>query len=443
MRRYTALLVERRSGEGCVAPSAETVQDGSYTPLGRPLFIYPNLILISFWRTVRTFFEKEVVPHHDQWEKDGIVDREVWRKAGQAGLLSFEVPEEYDGPGIKDFRYNMVLTEEITRVGASGLGFALHNDITVPYLNVLCNEEQKGRWLPGSVSGDIITAIAMTEPGAGSDLQGLRTSAVDKGDHYVLNGSKTFITNGILSDLVIVVAKTDPDAGARGISLLVVEEGMEGFTRGRNLEKLGLKAQDTAELSFDDVIVPKANLLGEEGQGFIYLMQNLPQERVSIACIAIAAIEHVLDITLDYVKTREAFGKPIGKFQHNRFLVAEMATEARIARVFVDEADIAKTGLNSVNDVLQRLPSSGGGLNSKFNNSGNLGNPPDGGGVGGVDVAPVRAQLPRAQADRGDRASGPAECAVLHACLVSPRARSWVLGGPWRPGDRGGRCGAG
>ncbi|GAA4811952.1 acyl-CoA dehydrogenase family protein [Nocardioides caeni] len=290
----------------------------------------------DFRKTVRAFLEREVIEHHEQWEKDGQVDREVWRKAGEAGLLGFDVAEEHDGPGIKDFRYNMVLTEEVTRVGASGLGFALHNDITVPYLNELCNEEQKGRWLPGCVSGDIITAIAMTEPGAGSDLQGLRTTAVDKGDHYVLNGSKTFITNGILSDLVIVVARTNPEAGAHGFSLLVVEEGMDGFTRGRNLDKLGLKAQDTAELNFDNVVVPKANLLGEEGQGFIYLMQNLPQERISIATMAIAAIEHVLDMTLDYVTSREAFGKPIGKFQNTRFVLAEMATEAYVARTFVN-----------------------------------------------------------------------------------------------------------
>ncbi|MDN5745819.1 MAG: acyl-CoA dehydrogenase family protein [Nocardioidaceae bacterium] len=290
----------------------------------------------DFRNTARTFLEREVIAHHEQWEKDGQVDRDVWRKAGAAGLLGFDVPEEYDGPGIKDFRYNMVLTEEIARVGASGLGFALHNDITVPYLVSLANDEQKQRWLPGAVSGDIVTAIAMTEPGAGSDLQGIRTTAVDKCDHYLLNGSKTFITNGIHSDLVIVVAKTDPDAGHQGISLVVVEEGMAGFTRGRNLDKLGLKAQDTAELHFEDVAVPKANLLGEEGQGFIYLMQNLPQERVSIATIAIAAIERILEITLDYVKTREAFGKPIGKFQNTRFVLAEMATEAYIARVFVN-----------------------------------------------------------------------------------------------------------
>jgi len=286
---------------------------------------------------VRAFLDKEVVPHHEQWEKDGIVDRELWRKAGAQGLLCFDVEEEYGGPGIKDFRYNMVLAEEAARVGATGPGFAVHTDIIVPYISSLGTPEQKQRWLPGCVSGDIVTAIAMTEPGAGSDLQGIRTTAVDQGDHYLLNGSKTFISNGILADLVIVVARTDPDAGHQGISLLVVERGMEGFERGRNLDKMGLHAQDTAELSFTDVRVPKENLLGPEGSGFISLMQNLPQERVSIACIAVAAIEHVLDLCLDYVKERQAFGKPIGSFQHNRFALAEMATEAHIARVFVND----------------------------------------------------------------------------------------------------------
>ena len=291
----------------------------------------------SFRRTVRTFFEKEVVPFHDEWEKDGVVSRDVWRRAGEAGLLCFDVPEEYGGPGVADFRYNQVLSEEQTRSGAAGPGFSVHTDIIVPYLVSLGTEEQKQRWLPGCVSGEIVTAIAMTEPGAGSDLQGIRTTAVDKGDHYVLNGSKTFISNGILSDLVIVVAKTDPDAGHKGISLLVVERGMAGFDRGRNLEKVGLKAQDTAELFFDDVVVPKENLLGEEGEGFIYLMMNLPQERLAIAMQAAAACQGLVDMCLRYAKEREAFGRPIGTFQHNRFLVAEMATEARIAQVFIDD----------------------------------------------------------------------------------------------------------
>ncbi|RYB93223.1 acyl-CoA dehydrogenase [Nocardioides oleivorans] len=291
----------------------------------------------DFRAVARSFLDKEVVPHHASWEEAGIVDREVWRRAGERGLLCFDVDEAYGGPGIKDFRYNMVLAEEAARAGASGPGFAVHTDIIVPYLSSLGTEEQKQRWLPGCVSGDIVTAIAMTEPGAGSDLQGIRTTAVDAGDHYVLNGSKTFISNGILSDLVVVVCRTDPDAGHQGISLLVVERGMEGFERGRNLAKMGLHAQDTAELSFTDVRVPKANLLGAEGSGFISLMENLPQERISIGCIAVAAIEHVLDLCLAYAKEREAFGRPIGKFQHNRFVLAEMATEAHIARVFIND----------------------------------------------------------------------------------------------------------
>ena len=263
--------------------------------------------------------------------------RELWLKAGEAGLLCFDVPEEYDGPGVDDFRYNVILSEEQTRAGANGPGFSVHTDIIVPYLTSLGNDEQKKRWLPGTVSGEIITAIAMTEPGAGSDLQGIRTTAVDKGDHYLLNGSKTFISNGINADLVIVVARTDPEAGHKGISLLVVERGMEGFERGRNLDKIGLHAQDTSELSFTDVAVPKENLLGEEGEGFLYLMMNLPQERLIIAAQAVAASEAIVEMCLDYAKTREAFGKPIGKFQHNRFLIAEMATEARVARAFINE----------------------------------------------------------------------------------------------------------
>ena len=291
----------------------------------------------DFRKTVRTFYEREVVPFHDQWEKDGIVPRDLWLKAGQAGLLCFDVPEEYGGMGVTDFRYNVIVSEEQTRAGASGPGFSVHTDIIVPYLTALADDEQKRRWLPGTVSGEAITAIAMTEPGAGSDLQGVRTTAVDQGDHYLLNGSKTFISNGINADLVIVVARTDPEAGHKGISLLVVERGMEGFERGRNLDKIGLHAQDTAELSFSDVVVPKENLLGEEGQGFVYLMMNLPQERLIIAAQAVAAAEAVVAMCLDYAKTREAFGKPIGTFQHNRFLLAEMATETAIARTFIDD----------------------------------------------------------------------------------------------------------
>jgi alkylation response protein AidB-like acyl-CoA dehydrogenase len=290
----------------------------------------------AFRDLARTFLAKEVVPHHERWEAAGVVDREVWLAAGKAGLLGFFVDEEYGGGGVPDRRYSAVFTEEAARAGASGPAFGLHNDIIGPYLTDLTTDEQKRRWLPGFCSGEIITAIAMTEPGAGSDLQGIRTTAVRDGDHFVLNGQKTFISNGILADLVIVVARTDPDAGHRGISLLVVERGMEGFERGRNLEKIGQKAQDTAELFFSDVRVPVANLLGEEGQGFLHLMRNLPAERLSIALAAQAAAEKVFELTLAYCKERQAFGRPVGSFQHNRFVLAEMATELELGRTFVD-----------------------------------------------------------------------------------------------------------
>jgi alkylation response protein AidB-like acyl-CoA dehydrogenase len=290
----------------------------------------------AFRESVRAFCDKEIVPHHKEWEAAGIVPRELWLEAGKQGFLGFMVPEEYGGGGQRDFRFNAVLIEELTRCGASGPGFGVHTDINSAYLLDLTNDEQQARWLPGFASGELITAIAMTEPGAGSDLQGIATTAVRDGDHYVLNGAKTFISNGILSDLVIVVAKTAPDEGYQGISLLVVERGMEGFERGRNLDKLGLKAQDTAELFFDDVRVPVANLLGEEGQGFVYLMERLPQERLAIAVVAAAACERVLELTTEYVKSRTAFGRPVGSFQNSRFAIAEMATETQIARVYVD-----------------------------------------------------------------------------------------------------------
>ncbi len=291
----------------------------------------------SFREAVGTFLDKEVVPHHEQWERDGIVDREVWAKAGAQGLLGLQLDEEYGGGGTPDYRYNAVIGEEMTKRGVYGAAFPLFNDMIVPYLVAAANDEQKARWFPGLASGELIAAIAMTEPGAGSDLQGIRTSAVDQGDHYLVNGTKTFISNGILADLVIVVARTDPDAGHKGISLLMVERGMEGFERGRNLDKMGQHAQDTAELFFEDVRVPKENLLGEEGAGFLYLMTNLSQERLSMAVSAATACELVLDMTLTYAKERQAFGKPIGSFQHNRFVLAEMATETHIARVFVDD----------------------------------------------------------------------------------------------------------
>ncbi|MFI9559840.1 acyl-CoA dehydrogenase family protein [Nonomuraea endophytica] len=305
----------------------------------RDLFDDEHLL---FQETVREFMAREVLPHHDQWEKDGIVPREVWKKAGEIGMFGFAVPEEYGGAGITDFRYNAIITEEIIRTGASGLGWGLHNDVVAPYLVELTDEEQKQRWLPGFVSGELITAIAMTEPGAGSDLQGIRTTAIRDGDHYVVNGQKTFITNGINSDLVVIVAKTDPDEGARGTTLLVVERGMDGFGRGRNLEKVGLKAQDTAELFFDNVRVPVSNRLGpNEGEGFFQLMNNLPQERLSIAVVAVGAAEAVLEMTIEYCKNRQAFGRNIGKFQNTRFVLAELATEVEIARHYVDKCVLA------------------------------------------------------------------------------------------------------
>nr|BFE62677.1 acyl-CoA dehydrogenase family protein [Dactylosporangium thailandense] len=290
----------------------------------------------AFRDLCREFLAREAVPHNDEWDKAGIVDREIWRKAGAAGLLGMDVDEEYGGGGQRDFRFNAVLVEEIIAAGASGLGFGLHNDVVAPYLTDLTTGEQKKRWLPGFCSGDIVTAIAMSEPGAGSDLAGIRTNAVRDGDSWVLNGQKTFITNGEMADLVVVVAKTDASKGAHGISLFAVETGTPGFTRGRRLEKVGLKANDTAELFFDDCRIPAENLIGQEDAGFYHLMANLPRERLGIAVAAVAAAESVLAMTLEYVRGREAFGRPIGTFQHNRFLLAELDTEVTIARTFLN-----------------------------------------------------------------------------------------------------------
>jgi alkylation response protein AidB-like acyl-CoA dehydrogenase len=303
----------------------------------------------AFRQTVRTFLAKEVEPHYEQWEKDGIVSREAWLAAGRQGLLGLAVPEEYGGGGNGDFRYAAVLGEEFARAGAAGLALGLHNDIIGPYLTSLATDEQKRRWLPGFCSGEIITAIAMTEPGAGSDLQGIRTTAEDAGDHWVLNGSKTFISNGILADLVIVVARTKPEGGAKGLSLLVVERGMPGFERGRNLDKIGQKSQDTAELFFNDVHVPKENLLGELHGAFIHLMTNLAQERLAIAVGAIAGAEEIVEQTTRYVKEREAFGRPLAKLQHVRFEIAELATECAVTRSFLDRCieDHAKGELDA------------------------------------------------------------------------------------------------
>ena len=295
----------------------------------------------DFRASFRTFLEREVQGEqgrYGEWERAGIVPREVFARAGAGGFLGMAVPERYGGAGVEDFRFNLIVGEEtqLTGVGSVGLGMTVHNDVCLPYFLRYCNDAQRERWLPGIASGELILAIAMTEPGIGSDLAAMSTRALHEGGHYVLDGAKTFITNGINADLVIVAAKTDPSERHRGISLLVVERGMEGFTRGRNLEKIGQHGQDTAELSFASVPVPVENLLGEEGEGFRYLVANLPQERLSIAASAVSAAEAALSWTLSYVRERRAFDQPIGSFQSARFALAEARTELDIAQVFVD-----------------------------------------------------------------------------------------------------------
>ena len=289
----------------------------------------------GFRDTVRRFIEREIAPFHAGWEEQGYVDREVWRKAGAAGLLCLTMPEALGGAGA-DKLFSVVLIEELTIAGATGIGFGLHNEIVAPYLLRYGTDEQQQRWLPKFASGELIGAIAMSEPAAGSDLQGIKTTAIKHADHYVLNGSKTFITNGWHADVVIVVAKTTPDAGAKGTSLLVVECGMPGFEKGKRLKKLGLKAQDTSELFFSNVRVPFANLLGAENSGFVSLMQELPWERLQIAIAAVATAQIAIDRTLVYVKERQAFGQSVGAFQNTRFKLADMQAQVQAARVFVD-----------------------------------------------------------------------------------------------------------
>jgi alkylation response protein AidB-like acyl-CoA dehydrogenase len=297
---------------------------------------------LSFRDSVRKFIERHVEKDYERWEHEGLVDRTLWNQAGESGFLGMSIPAEYGGGDVPDFRYNAVLVEEFALANTLSLssGFGLHNDVVAPYLLELGTEEQKQRWLPGFCSGDLVTAIAMTEPGTGSDLKAVRTTAVPDGDSYVLNGTKTFITNGIHADLVIVAAKTDPEAGARGLSLLVVERGMPGFERGRKLAKAGMHAQDTAELIFDNVRVPAQNLLGSENGGFGHLMHNLPQERLSIAVVAAAAARAALGWTIQYCQDRKAFGQPIGNFQNSRFVLAEMATEIEVTQNYVDRCII-------------------------------------------------------------------------------------------------------
>ena len=284
----------------------------------------------------RKFLDREVVPRHDAWEEQGFVDRDVWLKAGENGFLCPTMPVDYGGAGV-DKLYSVIQMEEVARVNATGLGFGLHSEIVAPYILRYGSSEQKARLLPKMASGEIIGAIAMTEPSAGSDLQGIRTTAQRRGDEYVVNGSKTFITNGWHADLVIVVAKTNPAAGAKGTSLLLIERGMPGFEKGRRLKKVGLKAQDTSELFFNDVKVPAASLLGLENQGFIYLMQELPWERLQIAISAIASAQAAIDWTVDYVRERKVFGTTVASYQNTRFKLAELQTEVQVGRVFVDK----------------------------------------------------------------------------------------------------------
>lgn len=286
--------------------------------------------------TARQFIEREVAPHAEKWERERIVDRSAYLAAAKYGLIGFNMPEEYGGGGSDDFRFNAVINEEFAKWGNVVPALSLQNDVVGPYFSTLANDEQKKRWLPGIISGETIVAIAMTEPGAGSDLAGIRTSAVRDGDDWILNGSKTFISSGINCDLVVVVTRTDPAAGHKGFTLLVVDRDMEGFTRGRKLDKMGLPSQDTAELHFENVRVPSANVLGQEGRGFYHLMHNLPSERLSIAISAVAGARETWRQTLQYVKDRRAFGQPIGSFQHNRFVVAELDTELEIAEQYID-----------------------------------------------------------------------------------------------------------
>ena len=291
---------------------------------------------VQLRETARQFLEKECAPNVEKWERERLVDRESYVAAGKYGLIGFNLPEKFGGGGVDDFRFNAVIVEEFSKFGPAGPGLSLQNDIVGPYFANLANDEQQERWLPGYITGELIGAIAMTEPGAGSDLAGIKTSAVRDGDDWILNGSKTFISAGINSDLVIVVARTDPEAGHKGFSLLVVERGMEGFTRGRKLDKMGQHFADTAELNFENVRVPNANLLGKEGRGFYHLMTNLPSERLSIAIAGVAGARATFNDTLAYVKDRKAFGQPIGSFQHNKFIMAEMDTELEIAEAYVD-----------------------------------------------------------------------------------------------------------
>ncbi|RWZ58750.1 acyl-CoA dehydrogenase [Halobacillus fulvus] len=305
-------------------------------------------------RSLRKFLDKQAYPHFDTWEKNGEIPRTFWRKLGEQGYLCPWLEEKYGGFGA-DFGYSVVINEELEKVGTGTIGIGLHNDIVVPYLHEYGTTEQKERWLPQCTTGEAITAIAMTEPGAGSDLASIRTSARLDGDHYIVNGEKTFITNGIHADLVVIVCKTDPSAvpAHKGISLLVVEKDTPGFSRGKKLDKVGLHSQDTAELIFDEAKVPKENLLGMEGQGFYYLMNQLQQERLIVGIGALTSCQRMIDLTVKYVKERQAFGKTIGSFQNTQFTLVELQTEVEIGRAFLDRTiEAHMKGEEVVNEVL-------------------------------------------------------------------------------------------
>lgn len=297
----------------------------------------------EFRSSVRSFIAKELTPHYLEWEQAGIAPRGIFASAGSNGFTGIAVPEEFGGGGSRDFRFNVVIAEELAAagIGGAGLGITLHNDICTPYFLEYCNDEQRQRWLPGIASGELITAIAMTEPNAGSDLAGMGTTAVRDGDSYIVNGSKTFITNGINADLIIVAVKTDPTQRHTGMSLLVIERDTSGFERGRNLDKIGLHSQDTAELFFNDAVVPVTNRFGDEGAAFGYLTSNLAQERLSIAVTGVASARAALGWTVDYVKERKAFGQTVSTFQNTKFVLAEIKTAVDVAQAYIDQCVLA------------------------------------------------------------------------------------------------------
>ncbi len=319
-----------------MATQTATMDFQSVNLIPRTLYQEEHLM---FGQAVKDFAQKEIVPYNEQWEKDHQVSRESWLKLGQAGFLGIQAPEEYGGLGITDFRYNAMFCEAIGHTGCGGpaVGYPLHSDIAMPYILHYATEKAKHKYIPKMIAGEYIGAIALTEPGAGSDLQGMRTTIIDKGDYYLVNGSKTFITNGYLCDVAVVAGKTDPTLGAKGTSMVIIDSTMKGFTKGKPFQKIGLHAQDTCELFFDNVEVPKENLIGEEGKGFAYMMTELAQERLIVAISAIALSEMYLDTTIAYVKERQAFGKKVAEFQNTKYKLAELSADVAMGRVFVDK----------------------------------------------------------------------------------------------------------